>query len=61
MIVPSRPLADLGSNLPTLSSVTHKTLFTGLELEAGVVCEKNTVGWLVAGSWCWNGVREKYC
>jgi len=23
--------------------------------------EKITVGWLVAGGWCWFGVREKYC
>ena len=39
------------------------TLFAGLELElvAGVVWEKNTVGWLVAGSWCWSGVRGKHC
>ena len=22
---------------------------------------KNIVGWLMAGSWCWSSVREKYC
>ena len=39
------------------------TLFAGLELElvAGVVWEKNIAGWLVAGSWCWSGVRGKHC
>ena len=39
------------------------TLFAALVLVAGVgvVWEKNTVGWLVAGCWCWSGVREKYC
>ena len=36
-------------------------LFAVLELVAGVVWEKNTVGWLVAGSWCWSSVREKHC
>ena len=39
------------------------TLFAGLELKlvAGVVWEKNIIGWLLAGNWCWSGVREKYC
>ena len=29
-----------------------------LEAAAGVVCEKNTVGWLVAGGCCWSGVKK---
>ena len=36
------------------------TLFVGLELVAGMVWEKNTVDRLVARSWCWNDVKEKY-
>ena len=47
----------------TRKSDLKLTLFAGLELEllAGVVWEKNNVSWLVAGSWCWSGVREKHC
>ena len=43
--------------------VTTLTVFGRLELEAGagVVWEKNTVTWLVAGGWNWSCVREKYC
>jgi len=38
-------------------------LFAVLVLEgaAGVVREKNTAGWLVAGDCCWSGVRGKHC
>ena len=53
------------SNPPSDTFFTTITLFAGLELElelvAGVVWERNTVGWLVAGSWCWSGVRGKHC
>jgi len=31
-----------------------------LEAAAGVVWEKNIVGWLVTGGCCWSGVRGKY-
>ena len=39
------------------------TMFAGLELKlvVRVVWEKNTVGWLVVRSWCWNSMRRKYC
>ena len=39
------------------------TAFGRLELEAGagMVGEKNTVTWLVAGGWSWSDVRGKYC
>ena len=39
------------------------TMFAVLVLEpaAGVVWEKNTAGWLVAGGCCWSSVREKHC
>ena len=38
-------------------------MFGRLELEvgAGVVWEKNTVTWLVAGGWSWSDVRGKNC
>jgi len=38
------------------------TLFGWLWLVAGadLLRKKSTIGWLVAGGWCWFGVREKY-
>ena len=27
---------------------------------ADLLRKKSTIGWLVAGGWCWFGVREKY-
>ena len=49
-----------------LSSKEHhgtKPMFAVLVLEAavGVVWEKNTASWLVAGGCCWSGVRGKHC
>ena len=40
---------------------SKRELVLVLEAAAGVMWEKNTAGWLVAGGCCWSGVREKYC
>ena len=45
------------------SSPGAEPLFVWLWLaaDANLLWEKSTADWLLAGSWCWFGVREKHC
>jgi hypothetical protein len=40
---------------------TANSSFGWLVAGADLLWEKNTVGWLMADSWCWINIREKYC